>query len=48
MPLEDHVAGGEGDDCILMSGCIVPKLVDFVHGVFLGGCLLGGNESKGR
>ena len=47
MPREDHVAGGEGDDCIWMSGCIVQKLVDLAHGIFRGGCLLGGDEAKG-
>ena len=43
MSCEDHVAGGEGDDCIWMSGCIVQKLVDIVHVVFCEGCLLGGD-----
>ena len=30
-----------------MSGCIVKKLVDLAHAVFRGGCLVGGNGSKG-
>ena len=47
MPHKDHVADGEGDDCIWMSGCIVQTLVNVAHGIFRGGCLLGGDRAKG-
>ena len=47
MPRKYHISGREGDDCIWMSDCIVQKLVDLAYGVFLGGCLLGGDGEKG-
>ena len=47
MTREDHVTGGEGDDCIWMSGCIVQKIVDLVHGVLHWGFLLVVYGSKG-
>ena len=46
MPCKDHIAGGEGDDCIWMSGCIVEKLVDLAQGVFRGVSVLDGDGGE--
>ena len=47
MPCVDHVSGGEGDDCIWVSGCIVQQLANLAHGVLRGGCMLGGDGAEG-